>query len=711
MKTKLRSIVFLIRQFGLKWLLFRFSYAFRMLTGWFKLTMPAFSWEDHPLKFWLKPGIPNTDFEYGQWRKQNSPKYFFPTGTKLPESNSWKTHIAVQDAERLLSGELKYFEHDFYQVGFPPDWFLNPLTGKRLDSSIHWSKIDDFGDYDIKYVWEASRFSQVYTLVRAYAVRQDEKYAEAFWLMVEDWEKKNLPGRGLNWKCGQEASLRLMAWCFGYYGFLSASATTPERIALLTRVTAGLARRIHQNIQYAISTRSNHTISEGFGLYLSGLIFPEIKNADHYLALGRKLLEKEANSQILTDGTYTMYSLNYQRFILQIYIYALRLAEENLHSFPPATYGAIAKAIDFLYQLIDVSTGQMPEFGSNDGALVLPINNCLFMDYRPLLQSGYYLVNKKRLFKSGDWDEDLFWLFGRQSLESPMEDPIEQISRSFVQGGIYLLRNKNSKVVIRCSDYRERPSHADQLHLDLWWQGENIACDAGTYLYNGAGIWRNGLTHTQVHNTVTVDHLDQMEKFSRFTWSNWAKGEVLTEMNYSGIAIWEGKHDGYERLSDPVSHIRTVMMLPDDRWVVLDRLKATQNHQYYLQWLINDFPFEQFSGENKVILWPQTKGFQIKLGIVEGNSEFSIVRASENTTRGWRSHYYGVKEPAISLALESTSSAPTFWTYFGLKHDEITIDEKQLIIKYDERQIRLNLYSLNPEGTLTPGFVSISPEI
>ena len=33
----------------------------------------------------------------------------------------------------------------------------------------------------------------------------------------------------------------------------------------------------------------------------------------------------------------------------------------------------------------------------------------------------------------------------------------------------------------------------DQLHLDLWWRGLNIAQDAGTYLYNADPPWDNPL--------------------------------------------------------------------------------------------------------------------------------------------------------------------------------------------------------------------------
>ena len=230
-----------------------------------------------------------------------------------------------------------------------------------------------------------------------------------------------------------------------------------------------------------------------------------------------------------------MYSLNYHRFVLQIYLYALRLGELNgFHS--QITFTCSPSSIEYRYKLIDPQTGQMPVYGSNDGALILPLNNCDFTDYGQLLQLGSFITSGhlknvslsdsegflppkerdssvaenapserqgKRLFESGEWDEDIFWLCGLSFLSQRERarrrtEPVEvvresQSSTSFSDGGIYILRNTNSKAIIRCTDYRARPSHADQLHVDIWFRDKNIACDAGTYLYNGEGIWRNGL--------------------------------------------------------------------------------------------------------------------------------------------------------------------------------------------------------------------------
>ena len=705
MISKLRTLISLYRQFGWKWLLFRAGYALRIRTGILRWQMPAYSWEEKPLESWIKPQVPKDAESHVKWREQNVPAFFFQKMDPLPQDVPWNPELAVQAAEKILAGGFKYFEHTDYQIGFPPDWHLDPSTNVRLDSKKHWSQIPDFGACDIKYVWEASRFGCVYTLVRAYAQRADERYAEAFWTLIEDWAKNNPPNTGANWKDGQEAGLRVMAWCFGLHGFSHARGTTPQRVAYLTAMIAALAKRIIQNIDYAISTRGNHAITEALGLWMIGLLFPELKDSEKYFSLGRRLLEQQAGHQIFTDGSYSMYSLNYHRFVLHVYFYAIRLAQLNDRRFSESLYRALDASIHFLYQLTELQTGLMPQFGSIDGALVLPLNTCDFTDYRPVLQLGHYLLHGKRLFEKGPWDEDLFWLCGGQALDALMEDAHSQGNQSFAQGGVYTLRSSQSMAVIRCVNFQARPSHADQLHVDLWWRGHNIACDAGTYLYSGPGIWQNALSRTAVHNTVTVDSVDQMTYFSRFTWINWANGHLL-EQNSSR---WRGEHDGYRRLTDPVEHKRTVLMLDNERWLVVDHLTAKHIHHYRLHWLLDDFPYTEPPEQNSILLRTDSANIQVHTGLLNGDSAFSIVRADSNSVRGWRSLYYGHKQPAISLALETDQPQACFWTFFGFENDLVELKERKLNITAQGWRATVNLSALDSSSCLSKEIFENSP--
>ncbi|HNQ95760.1 MAG TPA: heparinase II/III family protein, partial [Anaerolineales bacterium] len=498
MFNRIKNFASLYLQLGPRWSAFRAAYAFRLRTGLIRLQMPMGEWSDY--KRLLAE------------RSDERSSRLAVEARRLPDNISWDKQKAIDEADRVLNGEIKYFAHEWIKTGFPPNWSHDYVTlsgaprhegsppsqsetlrSAQSDMNKHWSQISDDSPTDIKFIWEPNRFAFAYTLVRAYVASHDEKYPEAFWTLVEDWAKHNPPNTGPNWMDGQEIALRLMAWTFGFFQFFNSPSSTSARKAKFILLVAAQAERVYKNIGYAISTRSNHTISEAFGLWMVGFLFPELKHAEKYLALGRKLLERSAAEQIFPDGAYSMYSLNYHRFILHIYLYMIRLGELNQSPVSSLIYQRVESSIEYLSHLINPETGEMPVYGSNDGALVLPLNNCDFTDYRPLLQLGWYITKKEFLFESGPWDEDIFWLCGGEALipspspsgrkesESPSPNGrgVRGEGESFPHGGIYLLRSSSSHALIHCADYTSRPSHADQLHMDLWIHGHNLAIDAG----------------------------------------------------------------------------------------------------------------------------------------------------------------------------------------------------------------------------------------
>jgi hypothetical protein len=176
-----------------------------------------------------------------------------------------------------------------------------------------------------------------------------------------------------------------------------------------------------------------------------------------------------------------------------------------------------------------------------------------------------------------------------------------------------------------------------------------------------------------------------MKMLTRFTWTNWSTGTVLQH----DANTWRGEHDGYKRLADPLSHMRTVMSLDGDRWLVLDHLTGRQLHHYALHWLLNDFPYEQ--GENSILLSPDFVKCKVQVGVLDGKSAFSVVRCDPDSTRGWRSQYYGDREPAISVLLETDQPRAVFWTFFGLASDSIDLAGNILYISSGDWNTKVDL--------------------
>ncbi|NDJ53946.1 MAG: hypothetical protein GYB68_12800, partial [Chloroflexi bacterium] len=635
MSLSVKHAAQLIRRFGIGWVAYRASYALRMRLGLLERHAKPYAWADRPLSSWLKAGVPSDPAAYQQWRATHGGRFFFE---RLPDDLP-PSPTLIKQAEAILAGRFPFFERLTFEVGFPPDWHVNPMSGSHIPADRHWSRISDFGAGDIKLVWETSRFGAAYRLLRAYARQADERYPAAFWTLVEDWAEHNPPQQGPQWKSGQELAFRLMAWCFGLYGFAESPQTTPTRVAQLTAMIAAHAERIEQDIEYARSQKNNHAISEALALWTVGLLFPEFQRAARWREQGRRILEAEVARQVYDDGAYVQHSMTYHRLMLHDCLWALRLGELNDQRLSEAFYDRVRRAADFLLQMIDPVSGQVPNYGSNDGALILPLNDCDFADFRPVLQASYGLLQQRRLFLAGPWDEDLAWL----GLPPPPEvDPPLLADLHAKVGGYLTLRAAHSWMMLRCATLRDRPSQADQLHVDLWWRGINIAVDAGTYLYNGEPPWNNGLATTAVHNTVTVEGQDQMTRVGVFLWLDWAQGRVHSNQQSEHLRYLEVSHDGYQ----PVSYRRAVLQI-DESWLVLDVLHAPREHPYRLHWLLPDVPY-QLEGQ-RLTLDTAAGPYSIQCVASEA-AEQDLLRADATSQRGWQARSYAQKTPALSWA-------------------------------------------------------------
>lgn len=623
-------------------------------------------------------------------RISGSQTFFFPNALAVsPNLKELLGHDAQQpilaQAESILAGRLPYFGDLSYACAFPPRWFENASTAARVDPHQPWTQMRFASPVygDLKFVLEPSRFLFAYTLVRAYALTGDEKFPEAFWKAIEDWASQSPPMSGPLWICGQECSLRILAWSFALHAFIVSPRTTPRRLALLVSMIAAHAWRTAQTLDYARSQRSNHLISEAVGLWTAGTLFPELAGAQRWQNLGAETLYEAVVDQISPAGVSHQHSFNYQRMILHQLLWTLRLAE--IHSAPLAAEISTRTraAYDFIRTLADPSSGLAPNHGSNDGTNIFPLSTSSFRDFRPLLQLGAAILDRPSL-DSGPWAEAALW-FGLKP--APAAPSAEQIHTTpdLSSAGYVRLGDKKSWALIRAGKYTRRPFQADQLHTDLWWNGINIARDAGTYLYNGPAPWNNALAGTAVHNTVTVDHRDQMRRAGRFLWLDWAqasgRSSHLRHSNHPDY--FSGEHNGYRKLG--VLHRRSIHWL-GDAWIVIDDLSGTGVHDLRLHWLAPQAPFDFRESPLQLVFHPSALHIQWNIFssapsramLIRGgkpifadcNSQGGFPRPSASNAElpaladhsthllGWESPTYGDLRPALSIVQETRSQLP-----------------------------------------------------
>jgi hypothetical protein len=666
-------------------------YRLQLAAGITRMRTPAISWDEyfrsHPVET--------------PWNPQTQPAFFFDDpralGEILQRVATGAEFLAKEELEKYIKGFFRMWEDSWHECGFPPAWNRNPLTGRSLSADRHWTEVDEGASGDVKGVWELSRFAFAFRLVRCYALTGDERAPELFWRLVESWMADNPPNCGPQWASAQEVSLRAMAWTFALRGFAGSPATTMERAGRLIGALEAHARRIEATTAYARGQNNNHLISEAAGLFTIGVMFPSLPRAGKWRALGIRLLGESA-AQFYPDGGYIQHSHNYHRLALQLYLWVMRLAQLNGMSFPEGMRRGVQLSLDLLRTQTDRQTGRLPNFGHNDGALFLPLNTCACEDYRPLLQMLSLVRDRKKIYSDGPWDEDTVWLFGPGAIggtnrKHPRAVKFEERPFFAPCAGLYVLGGEESQAVIRCVQFRSRPAHADQLHLDLWWRGENVAIDAGSYLYSGDLPWRNSLSHAGIHNTITIDGQDQMQRSGRFLWTNAAQGVV----GMPDVKAWCGSHDGYRRLG--VIHNRLVERAEEDIWIVTDDLLGAGPHSARLHWLLPDYLWEWGGAEEvpvlEKLLAEKTKGWKdgsvaglilrtsaggISLRIWSSRpAMWNLYRMGKKVhgadapgrtvppeIRGWRSLRYASKAPALSLAGIAAGELPirfiSVWT-------------------------------------------------
>lgn len=470
---------------------------------------------------------------------------FFPVGESVvgpffktckPIANypeEWKQKLHER-AEKIVSGKLTWFHHHEFEVGNPANWFLSPFNNEVLyNPQKHWTTISDFdlNTGDIKIIWEPSRFDWLTDLARAYRVFGDPIYLETLNNWIEDWSKHNPMNQGPNWKCGQETSIRVMK-------IFTAAAILEQlkEVNLNLRILLWQhLQRIKKNIRYAIAQDNNHGTSEAAGVYiasiwllsLSGLEPKQKKVLKKWKEEGKRRLEERLLYLIASEGTFAQKSITYHRVVvdtLSCVLHAIREFNEPMLS--AKVLERIERLGEWQVKMTLPEHGYAPNIGSNDGAMLENLHECGYRDFRPSSQQLFGLLNNKKVYPDGGWNEPLFWR-SNQSVDQVKFQPTEY-PESQVLDGQFLIIKKSDLVCYLCIPNAKFRPGFDVFHLDIWYEGKNIFIDSGSYSYN-AGDLTNNFKSVKAHNSVQFGTHEPMPKISRFLNAEWIMPDIVSK--------------------------------------------------------------------------------------------------------------------------------------------------------------------------------------
>ena len=527
----LRVLSLALRELGLGPLLRNALYRVGVRSGWYRWRTPRRGWDERPFSSWLRPGVPDDPVSYHHWREEHAPQ------PKMYPADRSPLHIspesAVDTSNQLEQGNFKIFGGYQAHLGFPPAWNLMPgvergMAGQHMDMDRHWSEYHlERLPGDVKLLWEPARFGWVFGLVQAYLLTDDPVHVERFLTIFQSWQESSPPNTGLHWYSAQEVACRIIALIYAVEGLYPYWSEHPDRLQGVVDTIAASAERLPPTMIYSRAQDNNHLLLESAALFSAGLLFPELRSAATWQRMGRDTLETALERQVFDDGGYVQHSSNYHRLALQALIWAGLVAKRCGSPLQVTSLEKIESMLEWIQALMDPESGSMPNFGPNDGAQLLPLSGQPFSDYRPTLQAGSLLLRGGRQLEPGPWDDLAYWLGLLPPENESLESAGETGRRGFPQSGLYRMGSETTYGVLRAAQFRSRPGHSDQMHFDLWWRGLNLACDAGTFLYNATPPWQNAFSGAWCHNTITLDGYEPMLAVGRFLWLDWGSAQVV----------------------------------------------------------------------------------------------------------------------------------------------------------------------------------------
>ena len=609
------------------------------------------------------------------FRSRETPEFFPGFAASARVTAELQSQLFPNESAQLLTEASRIAnDHCWPLLGFGEKcfgaeeikWGRDPLSGFDwpLDFHADINLIRNDGS-DARVVWELNRFSHLITLGRAYSITDDEKFSAEFFSQLTSWRRQNPVGRGINWNCAMEVALRAMNLLAAFELFLLAPQMDETRLADLLKMFEQHGAHIRRNLEFSHIATSNHYLADVSGLLWLGVMLPELEAASEWREFGLRELLRELDKQTLADGADYEASTGYHRLKLELFLYSFVLCHLNGIQISEAHWKKLRGMIEYLRAYLRPD-GRAPLIGDTDNGQAMPILRRRGDDHVYLLALGAAVFQEPR-FKISEQKipEELLWILGPQGVRDyqALRSGDSPQSQAFPDAGTYILRQDDLYLLLNSSDIgvngRGSHGHNDALGIEVSACGTAFIVDPGTYLYTADLHERHLFRSTAYHSTVEIDNVEQntIDERAPFVMGNEARPRVLGWESGPGKDVLIAEHGGYERLSQPVTHRRTVTFdKPDRLWLVADDITGQGEHQLA-------FRFHLASGlETNVrsdgIVEVCDKMNDARLLIVPSGLESKPVLEPR-----WSSRDYGSKQASVSVCWNLTTLLP-FTAYF-----------------------------------------------
>lgn len=348
--------------------------------------------------------------------------------------------------------------------------------------------------------------------------------------LIDRWVRDNPPFEGNGWE-PYPISVRVGYWI---KWALAGNALEQHWRRSLALQVEYLSRRLEWHLL------GNHLFENAKALVLAGLFF-DGPRADRWRGRGLRILDRQLDEQILTDGGHFERSPMYHALVLEGLLDLIQISEHYaMDTDQVPDWRRRAEDMIAWLRVMSCPDGQIAFF--NDAAVDVALPPPVIADYA------------KRL--------------GVETPEPATDEGIELLENS---GYVRAARGPMVAVLDAAPvgpDYQPGHAHADTLSFELSVFGQRVLVNSGTSVY-GLGDERLRQRGTSAHNTVVVDGRDSSEVWSAFRVGRRARPRDVSIRGTGEVWHVQASHDGYRRLAGGAVH-RRAWLLETGRLVVED---------------------------------------------------------------------------------------------------------------------------------------------
>lgn len=488
--------------------------------------------------------------------------------------------------QKLKQGII-HFHHKDYEIGDPVQWHRDPTSGATLPL-MRGKKYHSLGVYskaDIVYLRFLNRHT--YLLYLAIYVGITGKEADLLKKLLRSWMKENPYLEGLSWSDSWQVGARVINWSLILSFAWKELEKDPDFLQEMAQVHIQQASFVYRH-PAKYSSANNHLLCEYIACSFAVLLYPDSNFAKEHGEHIFKDLEKEVQRQYYSDGFHREQSLAYQWFTLDYLLLFVHSASAMNISIPAEIPQMVEKGLGALSKIIP-KNGQIPHLCDGGFENTHDMYYQFFPEinkYFSLLYRGALFFQRKEWIRTELPDERCRLLYGGHIPAFLNKKSSKESTKTLhlKDAGYYIFEQEAFRLLFDVGPFGLETTyahaHADCLSILMDVNGKPFLIDSGTYDYHPKDRkWRNYFRGTASHNTIQIDQKDQAVSGGNMLWLSNPETTVTSFSEEGNLFMIEARHNGYERLSDPVIHLRKISCKQENYIEITDSIECRQQHE------------------------------------------------------------------------------------------------------------------------------------